>query len=451
MSDSPGAAALADPPPFPAPPPLADAAAVDALRGPGASDDAPRLRRRLRRLRRRMAPGQALELGPAPLSSAAAARLREAGFAVSAADGRPPAVHALAAPPGALAVAGWGTPPGVRLDLRYASDEAALLDPSPMAVWERVIRGEERAGARVVEEYAVDDPYGGERAAPALSRFFEVPLEPGQVTFGAGVSALLHALAALADGGVVLAPELVHPDLEAWALRGGSEVRLVPGPAAGLAARVAAEHPALVHLDRPDFVGATPSLAEVEALARAAARVGAVVVVDESPAPYLGPHASAARLAARCDNLVVLRGFTKAYSWGGLRAGFAVASRGVALEVRELVPPMQVGPLALRAALALLAAGDVFARLRQVTAIMKPLAAGTLEAAGLAVLPGPPELPWLGVRDPGGAASRWLEARGVFALRPALAPVFPPPDPQVLRLTVPLSEERMERFRVLLA
>ncbi|HET7463253.1 MAG TPA: hypothetical protein VFJ82_18505, partial [Longimicrobium sp.] len=84
MSDSPGAAALAVPPP-------AGAAAADALRGLDAEADAPRLRRRLRRLRRRMEPGQALELGAVPLSPAAAARLREAGFALGAGG-----AHALA-------------------------------------------------------------------------------------------------------------------------------------------------------------------------------------------------------------------------------------------------------------------------------------------------------------------------------------------------------------------
>ncbi|HEU0077607.1 MAG TPA: aminotransferase class I/II-fold pyridoxal phosphate-dependent enzyme [Longimicrobiaceae bacterium] len=359
----------------------------------------------------------------------------------------------LPVPPEALAVAAWSTPAGMRLDLRYASDEAELLDPAPTAVWEELVRSAGHGGAEVVAAYPVDDPYGGERGAEAVGRFFGVALAPRQLTFAAGVTSLLHDLAGMADGGPVAAPELVHPDLEAWALARGSEIRLLPGDATRdrLIAHLEAVRPALLHLDRPDFLGRFLPLDELEAVARAAARLGATVVIDESPAPYLGPEASAATLVGRVDNLVVLRGFTKAYSLGGMRAAFAVASPGAARRVRELVAPMQVGELALQAALRLLAAGDVFARLRERVRQVKPLAAGLLRVERLEVIPNHPDLPWVGVADPGGSASALLEARGIRALRPAPAPVIPELRLEVLRLTVPLSDERMALFRALLA
>lgn len=394
------------------------------------------------------------------------ARVRTSGFGVERTDAdflaRLPASAAtdavqvvarpLATPPEALAVASWTTPAWVRIDLRYAPDEAGLLDPSPAEVWEELVRSAGRGGAGVVAAYPVDDPYGGVRGAAVVGRFFGVPLEPEQLTFAAGVTSLLHDLAGLADGGTVAAPELVHPDLPAWAAARGSEVRLLAGAPAGdrLVRHVEEVRPALVHLDRPDFAGRHLSLAEAEAVAAAAAAVGAALVIDESPAPYLGPGESAATLVPRTTNLVVLRGFTKAYSLGGMRAAFAVASPGIARRVRELVAPMQAGELALEAALRLLAAGDVFVRLRAHVAAVKPRVAALLREAGLEALPNDGRLPWMALRDPGGTASRFLEARGIRALRPSPVPVFPEPRPEVLRLTIPLSAGREALFRALL-
>jgi histidinol-phosphate/aromatic aminotransferase/cobyric acid decarboxylase-like protein/SAM-dependent methyltransferase len=358
----------------------------------------------------------------------------------------------LRVPPEALAVTAWATPPGVQLDLRYASDEAELLDPAPGDVWEAMLGALDRAGADVVAAYPVDDPYGAERTVEEVSRFFGVPLAPGQLTFAAGVTSLLHDLAGLADGGRVTAPALVHPDLAAWAVGHGSEIVLCDGePGRGeLLRALETTRPALLHLDRPDFLGRFLELDELCEVAAAAARLGAAVVVDESPAPYLGPSGSAATLVGRVDNLVVLRGFTKAYSLGGMRAAFAVASAGVARRVRELVAPMQVGELALRASARLLAAGDVFARLRERVREVKPRTVALLRGTGVDVLPNHETLPWVGISDPGGAASDFLEARGIRALRPAPAPVRPAPRLDVLRLTVPLSDERMALFRALL-
>jgi histidinol-phosphate/aromatic aminotransferase/cobyric acid decarboxylase-like protein len=378
--------------------------------------------------------------------------VREAGFQVVSADGGRLVARALPAPPRSLAVTAWRTPARVRLDLRYAPDEAELLDPTPREIWESLVLSAPAAGADVVGGYAVDDPYGGERGAVIVGGFFGHVVHSEQLTFAAGVTSLLHDLGGLADGGLILAPALVHGDLEAWATSRGSEIALVAEPATAdeLAAELAAARPALLHLDRPTFTGRLLELAELEMLVASAAAVAAVVVIDESALPYLGGAASAATLVHRTDNLVVLRGFTKAYSLGGLRAGYALASEGVAARVRELVSPLQVGELALQAALRLLAAGDIFGRLRARVAAVKPEVVELLEQAGLEVFPGHPAFPWVAVSDPGGAASRLLEGRGIQALAPTQPPAFPAAAGEMLRLTVPLADDRREAFRRLM-
>src|SRR5262249_2634256 len=156
-------------------------------------------------------------------------------------------------------------------------------------------------------------------------------LDACQVTFGAGVTSLLHDLCGLSDGGPIACPPLAHADLGARAFSRGISIRVVPEPTdhgeLGRGAMAGAQ--ALLHRDGPAVPGHVMDLAAVAAVADAAAHVGAPVVIDESGATYVQAAASAVSLVNRSKNLVVLRGFTKAYSWGGLRAGFAVASREV--------------------------------------------------------------------------------------------------------------------------
>ncbi|MFI5495990.1 aminotransferase class I/II-fold pyridoxal phosphate-dependent enzyme [Actinoplanes sp. NPDC051859] len=385
--------------------------------------------------------------------------VRAAGFRVEhveltspGAGGGPPGMMILAravpSPPSTLAVTGWGEDAGdVWLDLRYADDETELLDPPPAAAW----AGLAATAEEVAGHYPVDDPYGSVRGAPVVSRYFGREVTPDQLVFGAGVTALLHDLSGLADSGPVLAPVDTHPDLSAWATMRGSDIEIVPGRAsvAALRAAISRYQPALVHLDRPAFDASVFALDDILRIAQAAAEVGAALVVDESPAAYLGPADSAATVVGQADNLVVVRGFTKAYSWGGLRAGYAVCSPGIATRVRELATPMSIGELALRAALEVLAAGDPLAAVRERLRRVKPPFVALLTKAGLAVEPGHPDIPWVVVANPDGAVQRELASRGIRGLLPAPAPVPVPPESGQLHLTVPQSDRRITLFEAL--
>jgi histidinol-phosphate/aromatic aminotransferase/cobyric acid decarboxylase-like protein len=383
--------------------------------------------------------------------------LQIAGFlvdAVEAGESGGTRIHArrVLDPPDSLAAAAWGADrPDTVLDLRYAPDETEWLDPHPHDLWSHAIASTMHSGAELVSHYPLDDPFGAVRAAPAISRAFGCPLDAGQVTFGAGVTSLLHDLCGLSDGGPIACPPLVHADLEARAFSRGISIRVVPEPTDPDALRrsVMADPPALLHLDRPTFTGHMMDLAAVAAVADAAAHVGAPVVIDEAGATYVEAAASAVSLVNRSNNLVVLRGFTKAYSWGGLRAGFAVASRDVSAAVRALVPPMQVSETALAAVLRLLEAGDCLARLRLQIRSMKASVASLLASCGLALIPGHPDLPWIAIDDRDRAASALFDHCGIRPLRPASHPCIAPVPPTV-RVTVPLSSARLERLTALL-
>jgi histidinol-phosphate/aromatic aminotransferase/cobyric acid decarboxylase-like protein len=348
-----------------------------------------------------------------------------------------------------LAVCAWGRPGAPPLDLRYAPDEAELLEPSPSTIVAETFAGDPGNVHRLVEDYPVTDPYGARRGAPVLSALHQVSLAPEQVSFGAGVTGLLRDLAGLVSGNGVLAPELIHPDFEVWAMAAGRPVALAGEPVAPgeLQSAVQALAPSVLHLDRPGFLGDPLELDELYALAQAAAAYGTLILVDESAATYLGAADSAVRLVASCENLLVLRGLTKAYSLGGLRAGYAVASPALARRVRNTITPMQISEISLALALRVLAAGDVLARLRTRIAAYRPATISLLTDVGIEVLASLPQLPWVIVRDPDGEVDRRLTAAGIRALGPALVPGTSRPDAQVLRLTIPLSEPRMLALR----
>jgi histidinol-phosphate/aromatic aminotransferase/cobyric acid decarboxylase-like protein len=355
----------------------------------------------------------------------------------------------LPSPPASLAVAEWGRQSPCQLDLRYAPDEAELLDPSAAEVWQQVIQSTAHLGSELVGNYPVYDPFGAERGADVVAEYFGCVLRSAQVTFAAGVTGLLHHLCDLADGAPIAAPELIHGDLEAWAVNRGIEVRLVPDNIASLRAALETREFAMLHLDRPTFTGQFLDLDALEKLIGFASRAGTIVLIDESAAPYPGPSHSAVRLVNRVNNLVVLRGFTKAYSWGGLRAGFAVASPELASRIRELVPPLQIGELGLHAVLRLLRAGDVFSRLRDRIHMVKPRVARLLTSCGFTVIEGHPSLPWIAVANEQSKAERHFERCGIRCLRPALPPIVASP-PQVVRITIPLSNGRISLFNGLL-
>jgi histidinol-phosphate/aromatic aminotransferase/cobyric acid decarboxylase-like protein len=388
--------------------------------------------------------------------------LRRAGFVVDYRDilavETHPALDVLIGrtvptPPESLAASTWAEPmDAVLLDLRYADDEADWLDPPPSQAWAEFVRAIDPADGSLVERYPLDDMYGSARGAPVVAAHFSCSLSADQVSFGAGVSTLLRDLAGLADDGLILAPELVHPDLEAWAVERGADVDLVPESADGKIIRRALEarRPALVHLDRPSFSGDVMALDCVSTIAKSAEALGAVVVVDESAAAYLGPLDSAVQLVNSTRNLVVLRGFTKGYSCGGIRAAFAVASLNVCTRVRELVVPMQMSEFALEVALKLLASGDSFRRLRPRIRSAKTTFVATLRRAGFRVGTGHELIPWIVLHDPDGSVESLLTQLGIRGLRPTPPPILRPKESGLLHLTVPISARRTRLLQQIL-
>jgi histidinol-phosphate aminotransferase len=98
----------------------------------------------------------------------------------------------------------------------------------------------------------------------------------------------------------------------------------------------------VIYIPRPHApTGSLCALDELERLA--AASQGWLLVIDEAYHHFTPDDARA--LARRHPHVVLLRTFSKAWGLAGLRLGYALASDGVAQQLRKLVPPFGVSVL----------------------------------------------------------------------------------------------------------
>ena len=329
-----------------------------------------------------------------------------------------------------------------RLDLRWTPDEIEFVRPAVDAAVHGVVKMDV---VDIAREYAVTDPYAGARSAPVLSAHFDVDLTPDQVTAGAGITGLLHALSALAQPGPVLYQAGGHPDLPRWAARAGAQVHVAGPRSDRLLTAIGELRPSLVLLDRPTITAEFVDTEFVGALCEEAEAWAATVVVDEAYATYPGPSASCASLVARHRNLVVLRSMSKGYCCGGLRIGFALADTEITARLREQTPPLSANSAGLAVALRLLDQGDIFGPLRDRIAAVKPIVSTALREAGLHVTEGAPFLPW--VAAPADDDARKTISSAGLIVKELTLPTLGAGT--LLKIALPLSRERLRVFGTL--
>lgn len=331
--------------------------------------------------------------------------------------------------------------PGL-LNLAWTLDERAQLSLDLDELLSTSLRAEIEGDLAHINRYLVKDPYGEEALRPAVAAHFALSETSFEVSCGAGVASLLAALANLPQARTVRVLGDVYPDFPFWIQRSGGSC---PAPSA----EARAGRPSIVFLERPSLTGdGHAALSDVVELCREAASIGAIVIIDESNANYYPPAFSAVSLVPTHENLLVLRGVSKAYQLGGLRLGYAVGSAQVTRDVRSVLPPLLTASLSLRLADLVLRSGDVAAPLRQKIAANKAIAIRLLHDAGVsAAEPASQYLPYVFVRGEARSESAFLESRGV---RGKLHPVWSASAGGVhhlYRLSAPLDDRRMELLR----
>ena len=199
--------------------------------------------------------------------------------------------------------------------------------------------------ARYPELYA-------DRLREAVSARFAVDVEC--VTTGCGSDDVLDSAfrAAAGPGAAVSYADPTFSMIEPLARMNGMEPRPVPWPEAlADAGRLLEGDPSLVYVCRPNNpTGEQAPLAWVDDLLSRIGPEGPLVIVDEAYADFAGE--TLIPWAPEHPRLLVARTSSKAYGLAGLRAGFAVASPAVALEIEKSRGPYKVTRLGADAAAA---------------------------------------------------------------------------------------------------
>jgi histidinol-phosphate aminotransferase len=161
---------------------------------------------------------------------------------------------------------------------------------------------------------------------------------------------------------------------------------------------------------------------DVEALARRAGEKGWVLIVDEAYHAFSGSDYRP--LARGREHVAVLRTFSKAWSLGGVRAGYLLASPRVAAVARACVPPFCL-PAHTAAILltALEAPGYVAPLVERVRAERERLAAELRRETGWRVYPSATNFLLVRAEDAAAVQARLLE-RGVLVRRQDHAPAM---------------------------
>jgi histidinol-phosphate aminotransferase len=187
--------------------------------------------------------------------------------------------------------------------------------------------------------------YADELCEAVADRF---GVSPGQVTTGCGSDDVLDSTwrAVAESGGTVRWAGPTFSMVEPLSrMNGRAGVEVPWSSALDDPARLLEGDPVLVYVCRPNNpTGHLTSLDWVDALLRAAGEDGPVLLFDEAYADFAGE--TLAERAVAHPRALVVRTMSKAYGLAGLRVGFGLASRELALEIEKSRGPYKVSRLA---------------------------------------------------------------------------------------------------------
>lgn len=336
------------------------------------------------------------------------------------------------------------------LNLAWTLDEREFLSVNLNAIISSELEAEIRDDLDYVNRYFVKDPYGEDVLGRSVATFFSRVGWSCCVTYGAGVISLLHGLARLANGHPVYVVGETYPDFPHWVEQ--AEGTCVSSHAASVEAHIehlSAVGASLAFLERPSLSRDEFSdLTEVEIFCEGALRQNAVVIIDESNANYYPPHFSAANLVDDLKNLIVIRGFSKAYGLGGLRLAYCVVSNALKERVRSAIPPLLASSLSIRIGRKILELGDVALPLRMRIREKKKEMTNLIEAAQIdGVFAASEYLPYVLLKGSPESIRSQVEGNGILGKWHSVWSGVSPGVRHVYRLSVPLRDGRMNLFQ----
>lgn len=219
-----------------------------------------------------------------------------------------------------------------------------------------------------------------------LARLAGYPLS--QIALGAGSDALIRRLfqAFLDVGDIVVTPDPTYAMYAVWSRVFRAQMRTQPygvdrrldlDALLGLIEQ-GARLVAIANPDQP--TGAALGLKEMERIAQAASKVGALLLIDEAYYPFF--EETALPLLRGYANVVILRTFSKAWGIAGLRVGYAVGAPSVVEALHTVRSPGEVSSVSAIVAARLLDRPQVMSDYRAETEAGRALLNGAAAQLG---------------------------------------------------------------------
>lgn len=318
------------------------------------------------------------------------------------------------------------------------------------------------ADLRICENVAYNEPTYDRLLKPLmLERFSARGVSPGNLFFG--------------HGSFNLAERLIHKLIEPSIMLGvGPQFNEIPSefvaaggrylpvlirppefqfPLAELLDHIRPEV-SVVYIDNPNNpLGRHVGLDTIEAIAKRAMSVGAILIVDEAYGDFIDDDLSAVHLVSKYDNIAVLRSMSKCLGLAAARVGYMFLSDKLAGWYTQLDVPFEPTLTSAILARATLEDKSFLEGVRRASAAAKHLVIPSLIEAGFEVLPTDPTTSILTARRTGSSVVQLLSAVGVM-VEPgsAFRNTHPAWDDSHCRLRLPstnLVAELQRRLRMI--
>lgn len=203
----------------------------------------------------------------------------------------------------------------------------------------------------------------------------------------------------------------------------------------------------IVYIDNPNNpLGRVVELPYLAEIARRAARIGAVLVVDEAYGDFVDDSRSAVHLVSSLDNVIVLRSLSKCLGLAAARVGYLFMSDRLADVYVQLDVPFEPALPSAILARATLEDSEFLGRVRQLSIATKHEMIPCLLEAGFSVLPTDAATSIMTVRGPEGsdAARRFASVGVIVEPGSVFRKTHPGWDDSYCRVRLPPQHQRQE-------
>ncbi len=297
----------------------------------------------------------------------------------------------------------------------------------------------------IAKDYSLKDPFQREKSLTVIKDFIDQNITKNNFFWGAGVLNLIYQLSNVFDTCNYAISTFCYPDFSEWlkfkALESVQIDYKNDEPIKKLINQLTRQKTDIIILENPDIFGNVISEENFNTLNKFASLSNIIIVVDESNINYYPISDSLVKKIHSTKNLIVLRGFSKAYYAGGLRVGLLFCSENLFPFLANMLPPLQASSLSIFLALEFIKKGDLMREARKKIAFYKKETSYLLTEKGFNVYGWNNDVPWLIIENSFGLSFNRLVNYAIVGKYISTS------HDSFIKLCVPLSTDELKRLK----